>query len=54
MITDPDDATRTAIATRRLLALLAAICGDEINGYRPKIEAKVRSLVERHRNESAG
>jgi|GraSoiStandDraft_25_1057303.scaffolds.fasta_scaffold2451655_1 hypothetical protein len=47
MKTDPHDATR-------LLALLVAICGEQINSYRPKIEAKVRSLVGRHRNESAG
>jgi hypothetical protein len=33
----PDDATR-------LLALLVAICGEQINGYRPKIEALVATL----------
>jgi hypothetical protein len=33
----PDDATR-------LLALLVAICGEQIIGYRPKIEALVATL----------
>jgi hypothetical protein len=37
MKTDPDDAAR-------LLALLVAICGEQINGYRPKIEALVATL----------
>jgi len=33
----PDDAIR-------LMNLLVAICGDQINGYRPKIEALVATL----------
>jgi hypothetical protein len=37
MKTDPDDAGR-------LLALLVAICGEQINGYRPQIEALVATL----------
>ena len=44
MKSEPDDAARTAIAARRLLALLAAICGEQINVYRPAIEALVATL----------